>query len=355
MHIAPFKALIPILEKLPDKEIYFDEAKFSFGEFYRSGVISILPDDGFYVYTITDGDYCATGLIACADVSDYLNGNIKKHEHTIISLEEKQTELLRLHHAVIKPVLLLHPSENVLTELYAEIIKTQPVVITVIQKGIKHEIREIKNPAKVCFIEKIFKEKIPKSYIADGHHRAASAATLYRQNKKIPFLSAFFSFNDVRIKPFHRVIKDLNGLTPEVFLKKISENFEIKMFSGKKMPQKKYEMILFFQKKYYQLNYNSEKNFLTDAEWFNEIVLKKILKIADVRSSDKIKYLEDADAGKKISRKLNNDNSTAIFYLYPIEINDFRNIVDTVGVMPPKSTFFEPRLLNGLVCCLLPD
>ena len=363
MRIVPFKALIPILEKLPDTETFFDQAKFSFGEFYRNGLIRTLPENSFYIYTITDGAYNATGLVACADVADYLSGKIKKHEHTIISSEEKQTELLRLHNAVLKPVLLLHPPADALTEIYDEVIKTHPGVITVTIKGVKHEIRAIKNPVHTRIIQAVFNEKIPAVYIADGHHRAASAGTLYLQNKKIPLLCVFFSFNDVRIKPFHRVVKDLNGLTPDIFLEKISENFEIKILSRKKMPRKKNEMILFFQKKYFQLNYNSEKNtskennseknFLTDAELFNEIVLKKILDIADVRSSDKIEYLEDADARKKTNRK--HEDTDVIFYLYGIQVRDFRNIVDTVGVMPPKSTFFEPRLLNGFVCCLLPE
>ena len=353
MHIAPFKALIPILEKLPDSEIFFDEAKFCFIEFYRNDMICTLPNESFYVYSITEGFHITVGLIAIADVADYLSGKIKKHEHTIISNEEKQTQLLRLHNAVIKPVLLVHPSEEVLTEIYYEILKTQPAVVSVIIKGVKHELRAVKNSAHAHAIQTVFKDKISEVYIADGHHRAASAATLYLQNKKIPLLSAFFSFNDVRIKPFHRAVKDLNGLSPEVFLEKISENFEIKILARKKMPRKKNEMILFFQKKYFRLNYNSEKEFLTDAELFDEIVLKRILDINDVRSSDKIKYIEDDDVDKKTNRK--QEDNAAIFYLYPIQVSDFRNIVDTVGVMPPKSTFFEPRLLNGLVCCLLPD
>lgn len=385
MHIKPFKACLPELEKISDAADFFGNAKFTFADFRKQAQLTSTSAENFYVYRITTGKKFSTGLIACADVEDYLKGNIKKHEDTIVSNEEKHTALMREHNAVIKPILLMHDVVDALAGLYDKIIKTQSSILDINLKETRHQLWAVTNFEDAREIKSLFDEKISTTYIADGHHRAASIATLYRENKNVPMLCAFFSSDDLIIKPFHRIVTDVNGLTFEELIKKLSNHFEINYLPKKTtipekvFPRKKNEFILFFEKKVWELNFKKEilifdpenfknksnqesgqetrKNFLkernsiTDAKIFNDKILNDVFGIEDVRNSDKIKYIEGNEPTGKILAECPKQN--ALFLLYPISIKDFKNIVDTAGVLPPKSTFFEPRLLNGLINCEL--
>ena len=264
MHITPFKACLPILEKIPAAAAFFDEAKFSFSDFFTQGLLRTTPTENFYVYRITTVKKTATGLIACADVQDYLKGHIKKHEQTIISNEEKQTALMLQNHAVIKPVLLMHDPLVEIVSLYDKIIKTKTPDLDVRIKKTQHQLWAVETGPDERALTSLFAEKINTAYIADGHHRAASTATLYRQNKNLKLFCAFFSSDDLIIRPFHRIITDMNGLSSEKFLKKIFGNFEKKFLTEKKSPRRKNELILFFVKKIFQINFpkkNLKKKF----------------------------------------------------------------------------------------------
>jgi uncharacterized protein (DUF1015 family) len=364
MRILPFPAVVPNLDRVPHSNDFFDTVKFRYHEYAAEGLFRAAHTEGestaaMYVYQIksTTGEKF-TGLIACADINDYFNGNIKLHEKTIVSNEDTQGELLRLRKAAIKPVLLTYPAVEELQDFLEDFAENNRKFYVIELAGEKHRFWKITEGGDLSRLQRIFEQHIQQTYLADGHHRSASFAALHRQSptaRTAKMLCAFFADNQLTINAFHRVVRDLNGLTEDDFLNDLQVLFKIKVLSGFEQPYMKHEMMMRLGSRWYGLNWRKDvlKGFadrdlvLLDVHLLAEKVLKPILGITNIRTDKRLSYVEGTQSISTIEKAVGTEG--VAFCLFPISFEDFQAIVDRNGTMPPKSTFFQPRLKNGLL------
>jgi uncharacterized protein (DUF1015 family) len=358
MKIYPFKAVIPNLEKVPHTNDFFDTVKFRYHEYADEDLFHSTEEEGIYIYQIKDNaGQKYTGIVACTDIQDYYNGAIKKHEKTIASNELLQVELLNTRNAAIKPVLLAYQKIPQVDEIISNYMDTHKKLYVIEIGREKHRFWHVTEKDIIARIQQLFAENTKVAYIADGHHRSASFAALYEKRHDeatSKMLCAYFTPEQLKIDSFYRIVKDLNGLTADQFLEKLTELFKIKILKRGEMPYAKHEIIMLFEGNWFQLNWrkNELKDFpkdiiLLDVHLLNEKVLKPILGVKNIQNDARVRYLE--------GDKTFSDFETATptegvgFCLFPIEFEDMKAIADTNGTMPPKSTFFEPRMKNGLL------
>lgn len=373
MKILPLKAVYPNLNQIPISNDFFDSVKFRYREYASQNMFEATHQDAIYIYQIKDRNMRKfTGLITCTDISDYFEDRMKKHEKTIISNEKTQSELLHLRGAAIKPVLLTYPSVSELNELIYKYLDTHKKFYVMELAGEKHRFWQITEPEIIEQIQVIFEKKIPVTYIADGHHRSASFAALHQKiqsEKTQKMLTAYFPVEELAIREQNRLVTDLNGLSPDAFLEKLRDYFKIKVLKKGVKPYAKLEMTMFLDNRWFQLNWRKSeiKGFaeglvLLDVHLLNEKILKPILGIKNIRVDKRIKYIEGSKSINEIEQTVASlatqtrpkasstvPNCPVVFCMFPVEFEDLKQVADSGGVMPPKSTFFEPRMKNGLL------
>ena len=361
MKILPFKAVYPNLDQVPHSNDFFDTVKFRYDEYAHEGMFQAANDEAIYIYQIKNKENRKfTGLIACTDIADYINGNMKKHEKTIVHNEELQSDLLYKRNAAIKPVLLTYPSVLELNELIFNYIESHKKFYVIELGGEKHRFWQISEPEIIQRIQNIFQQKIPQTYIADGHHRSASFALLHdklKNEKSSRMLTAYFSIEELGIREQNRFVNGLNGLTPDDFLDKLKHLFKVKVLKKGVKPYAKFELTMYLDGKWFQLNWRKSelKGFaeglvLLDVHLLNEKVLKPILNIKNIRQDKRITYIDGSNDIEDIEKKVAAVGADGVvFCMYPVEFEDLKTVSDSKGVLPPKSTFFEPRMKNGLL------
>ena len=374
MRILPFKAIYPVLDQVPHSNDFFDTVKFQFHEYREKGLFQPTDVEAIYIYRITDTDGNKfTGVVSCVDVADYFSGNMKKHEKTILKNEELQSDLLQKRSAAIKPVLLTYPSVRKNSSIWSDGEKTEKepqlrnFLLDYIENhkkfyiihinGEKHCFWQIAEPEVIEQIQDIFKTEIPQAYIADGHHRSASFAALHhklKSPKTAKMLCAFFPEEDLQIQAYNRTVADLNGMTQDEFLSELTHFFKVKVLKKGVKPYAKFEMTMLLGGKWFQLNWRKSelKEFaqglvLLDVHLLNEKILKPMLGVKNIREDARVKYIEGTKSIKKIEDACPTEG--VAFCLFPVEFQDMVTIADSNGILPPKSTFFEPRMKNGLL------
>jgi uncharacterized protein (DUF1015 family) len=366
MRILPFEAIYPNLEKVPHTSDFFESVKFKYHEYAVEKRFCNTSKDAIYFYQIkNDENQTATGIIACTDIQDYIENYIKKHEKTILSNESLQANLLQTRQAAIKPVLLTYPANSAIKTLIMNHINSHEKYYMIKIGTEKHIFWQVTEPNIIEKVQKIFKEKITYTYLADGHHRSASFLALHNKlnnEKTKKMLCAFFAIEELRINAFNRLVKDLNGMSEDVFLDKLMPFFKIKVLKKGVLPYAKFEMTMYMAGKWFQLNWRKSelKGFaeglvLLDVHLLNEKVLKPILGIKNIREDSRIQYMEGNQTIGAIEKRLEAfdtegpNGPPVVFCLFPVEFDDLKLISDANGIMPPKSTFFEPRMKNGLL------
>ncbi len=375
MKILPFRAIYPNLDQVPTSNEFFDSVKFGYQDYATEGMFQKASTEAIYIYQIKNRERRKfTGLVTCTDITDYFDGKMKKHEKTIVSNEELQSELLYTRGAAIKPVLLAYPSISELNKLIFNYLDNNRKFYVIELGGEKHRFWQITEPDIIAKIQSIFQQKIPITYIADGHHRSASFAALHeklKSEKTNKMLTAYFPIEELEIKEQNRLVIDLNGLSSDAFLDKLKELFKIKVLKKGVKPYAKLEMTMFLDNKWFQLNWRKSeiKGFaeglvLLDVHLLNEKVLKPILGVKNIREDERVKYIdgsktieeieEAAAACGNVGEKSGggdtaSPNTAVVFCMFPVEFDDLKQVADSNGVMPPKSTFFEPRMKNGLL------
>ena len=362
MKIMPFRAVAPNLDKVPHSNDFFDTVKYRYHEYAAEGLFQSTEPEAMYIYQIKEANgQKRNGLVVTTDIAEYFNGNLKPHEKTIVTNEDLQSELLHTRGAAIKPILLSYSPIPELNELIANYIETHKKFY-VIELGLeKHRFWQITEGGVIDKIRQIFDEKIPYAYIADGHHRSASFASLHKMSpndKTSKMLSAYFAENTLKIDAFHRVVLDLNGLSSDDFLEKLKHIFKIKIIRLATLPYARFEMTMFLEDKWFQLYWRKDflKQFsdaspeglvLLDVDLLNEKILKPILGIKNIRSDSRLKCIDGQQGFEKVAKTAGTEGVG--FCLLPIEWDDLKAVVDSHGTLPPKSTFFEPRMKNGLL------
>lgn len=320
-----------------------------------------------YIYRQIMNGRAQTGLVFCASIDDYINNTIKKHEFTRADKEQDRINHVDYCDANTGPIFLTYREDEVTSEVIKEWskegTKRKPVYDFVSEDGIGHQVWVIDNEIIVKEIVELFGE-IENLYIADGHHRSASAVKVglmrreenpnYTGDEEFNyFLAVAFPDNDLMVMDYNRVVKDLNGLTEEEFLNKVSEKFVITEKYEQVKPVNKHTFGMYLENKWYLLeakegSYNAEDPIDSlDVAILQNNVLTPILGIEDVRTSDRIDFIGGIRGIKELERRVHKDMKIA-FSMYATEVSDIMNVADTNQVMPPKSTWFEPKLRSGL-------
>lgn len=330
-------------------------------DFKQEKILFSEEDPVFYLYEIQSKGQNFTGIIAGTSVEDYQNNVIKKHEDTLQYRVELFKDYLHQTHFNTEPVLITYP-DSVEINTFISLRKNSEAIyeFSTTTKE-KHTLWKIDTQSEIDFLQEHF-EKIPNLYIADGHHRSASAELLYEQDKHLGnknlnyFMSFLIAESNIKIYEFNRLIRDLNGLSKEEFIKKLSAHFTIKPKDQEMWkPQNKYEFGMYldgsFYALFYQFNAKNENAILDnlDAQILYDKVLHPLLGIEDLRNDERIDYIPGKQSISVIKELIDEGEFEVGFMLYPSDIKEIKALADNNLIMPPKSTYIEPKFRSGLV------
>lgn len=318
-----------------------------------------------YVYQQVMNGRAQTGLVFCASIDDYLDNRIKKHEFTRADKEQDRINHVDYCDANTGPIFLTYRDDDVISAVIEAWSKKDAIYDFVAEDGIEHRVWAINNEIIVKEIVELFKD-VKYMYIADGHHRSASAAKVGQMRRKQNpnftgeeefnyFLAVAFPDKELMVMDYNRVIKDLNGLSKEDFLNKVEEKFEVEKCENNDgfKPTEKHTFGMCVEGEWYKIkakegSFNKEHPIQRLDVWIlQENLLKPILGIEDVRTSKRIDFIGGIRGIKELNKRINKDMKIA-FSMYPTEISDIMAVSDMGEVMPPKSTWFEPKLRSGL-------
>ena len=345
----------------------YEKAAENFAMFRKNGWLVQDNTDKYYVYAQTMNGRTQYGLVVCASVDDYMTGNIKKHELTRRDKEEDRMKHVRINNANVEPVFFAYPHRDDLDGIVAEITKNVPEYdFVAVPDGFGHSFWLIDDVNTIKQITEIFAE-IPSLYIADGHHRSAAAA-LVGNEKRLQnpnhtgdeeynyFMAVCFPDNQLNIIDYNRTVKDLNGLTDVEFLKKLEENFVVQK-KGTEIckPDKLHNFSLYLSGFWYSLTakegtYNDNDPIgVLDVTISSNLILDEILGIKDLRSDKRIDFIGGIRGLAELKHRVDSGEMRAALALYPVSMKQLIDIADSGNIMPPKTTWFEPKLRSGLV------
>ncbi len=365
MHIQPFQALYPISDLIPSPEYFFSSIKEKYNEYYQGGFYKKMPQEGLYIQQIETQHRKFLGLIACVDIQDYLSGFVKRHENTIASSEQEQMRQMLLRNAQTKPVMLTYRNNLDINSLLQNFIENNAPFMEVLfeETSERHTVWEIKDGQEIKQLQELFLEKVPITYIADGHHRTSTTARMFKRfgperpdNPYRWLMCALYPASGLEIHDFNRIISGLTDLSPTVFMAKLSRIFEIELLERAAKPQQKFELTMLLDHEWYRLHWRQKvldrfkkDPILLDVNLLNQKVLKNILGIQNVRTDQRIKYVQGPKGLDEVREKTLKNDERLAFCLFPVSMEDFLAVSEADGVLPPKSTWFEPRIRSGLL------
>jgi uncharacterized protein (DUF1015 family) len=334
--------------------------------FIRQGIFVQDEKPCLYIYAQTMWGRTQYGLVACASVTDYLSDVIRKHELTRVEKEEDRKNHIRITNFNSEPVFFAYPDHEEIDRLVNKFTESRPEFDFTTADGIHHQLWVISDAHTIHRIETIFAQEIPYTYIADGHHRTAAAAHVGEERKKQNpahhgdeeynfFMAVHFPASQLTIIDYNRVVKDLNGLTPEQLLKQLEKTFVVlPKGTTEYKPQRLHEFSIYLEGKWYALEakpgtYNDNDPIgALDVTLLSEHVLDKILDIKDLRNSKRIDFVGGIRGLGELKRRVDSGEMAVAFALYPVSMEQLINIADSGNIMPPKTTWFEPKLRSGL-------
>lgn len=349
-----------------DPRVY-DSAAEQFRKFQENGWLIQDTEEHYYIYAQTMNDKTQYGLVVGAYVDDYLKGNIKKHELTRRDKEEDRMKHVRVCDANIEPVFFAYPDNTVLNELIMRYASMEPEYDFIAPiDGFRHQFWVISAKDDIDLITKEF-AKMPSLYIADGHHRSAAAALVGAEKaKQNPnhrgdeeynyFMAVCFPASQLTILDYNRVVKDLNGLSPKQFLAALGKNFEVTLKGvDAYKPTQLHEFSLYLDGQWYSLlakdgTYDDTDPIgVLDVDISSRLILDEILGIKDLRSDKRIDFVGGLRGLEELKRRVDSGEMRMALALYPVTMQQIMDIADSGKIMPPKATWFEPKLRSGLV------
>lgn len=315
----------------------------------------------FYLYRQVMGQHSQVGLVAAASCDEYLRGSIKKHELTRPDKEDDRVRHIEALNAQTGPVFLTYRAVAALDEFVAKKIGEKAEVDFTAKDGVRHTAWSVSDADGIKFISVEF-ARIPCLYIADGHHRSAAAARVFQSRQGAShsgqFLSVIFPHDQMQILPYNRVLLDLNGVSSAQLLQKLDAVFIIKP-GGTGQPSRKHELGLFFAGKWHTLHFRPQFAATNDAiekldvTLLQKYVLDPIFGIEDPRTSKRINFVGGIRGLPELEKLVNSGEYACAFSMFPTSIEDLMTIADAGGIMPPKSTWFEPKLRDAMFCHML--
>lgn len=345
----------------------YDKAVENFKKWQDNGWLVQDDHEMYYIYAQTMDGRTQYGLVAAANVDDYMSGKIKKHELTRKDKEDDRMIHVRIQNANLEPVFFAYPDVDEMNKIVADFVaNNEPEYNFVAPDGFGHTFWAIRDDAINTRITEIFKN-IPAMYVADGHHRTAAAARVgAKKREQNPnhtgaeeynyFLAVIFPSSQLKVIDYNRVVRDLNGLTNEQFLEKLSESFEVRdMGADIYKPTKLHNFGMYLGGKWYSLTaragtYNdSDPIGVLDVTVLSNLVFDKILNLGDLRTSKRIDFVGGIRGLGELQKRVDSGEMVAAFALFPVTMQQIIDIADTGNIMPPKTTWFEPKLRSGLV------
>ena len=382
-HIIKPEIDFPVGTSEYDPRVY-EKAVENFKMFQEKGWLKQDAEEMYYIYAQTIGESplgglrgasgkTQYGLVVAAAVEDYMNGVIKKHELTRRDKEEDRMKHVRVNNANLEPVFFAYPDNAVLDALVARITSTVPEYDFIAPvDGFRHQLWLVKEAEDICTITETF-ATIPYLYIADGHHRSAAAALVGAEKaKQNPnhrgdeeynfFMAVCFPASQLTILDYNRVVKDLNGMTDEQFLDALSKNFDVTK-KGMELyrPAELHEFSLYLGGVWYSLKLKegfcdeTDPIGSLDVSISSKLILDELLDIKDLRSDKRIDFVGGLRGLGELKRRVDNGEMKMALALYPVSMTQIMNIADSGNIMPPKATWFEPKLRSGLVIHKLDD
>jgi uncharacterized protein (DUF1015 family) len=326
----------------------------------------------YYIYAQTMDGRTQYGIVGCASVDDYLNGIIKKHELTRPDKEQDRMIHVRVNNANIEPVFFAYPAVQEIDDIVNEItVNQKPEYDFVAEDGFGHRFWVVRNRKTVKEIERLFTEKVPYTYVADGHHRTAAAALVGKEKREANhrhkgseeynfFLAVHFPDNQLMILDYNRTVRDLNGLSTEEFMVRLATSFTVEEKGAEiYRPDRLHNFSMYTEGKWYSLTakegtFNDKDPIgILDVTILTEQILQPILDIQDLRRSKRIDFVGGIRGLDELKKRVDSGDMKVAFALYPVSMKQLIDIADTGNIMPPKTTWFEPKLRSGLVIHLL--
>ncbi|HAY74370.1 MAG TPA: DUF1015 domain-containing protein [Opitutae bacterium] len=332
-------------------------------EFKELGILVQDPEAFFYVYRLTMDGRTQTGIVGCCDYQEYYDGSIKKHELTRTAKENDRVRHVETQNANAEPVFFSYRGKPGIDSLVNEVTRSPIEYDFVAEDGIRHELWVVRDRRLIENFESGFAE-VPALYVADGHHRTAAAARVGQMRKEDNsdhtgeeeynfFMAVLFPDDQLKIFDYNRVVRDLNGLSQESFLSAIKQSFEISAIDGELAPTEKGTFSMYLGGVWYRLKANKEK--LTsspkeglDVTYLSDEVLEPILGISDLRNDLRIDFVGGIRGLGELERRVDSGEMAVAFALFPVSMEELLAIADAGEIMPPKTTWFEPKLRSGL-------
>ncbi len=360
LHVSKPEIDLPAGTDLYSPEVYA-KGKENFGKLMAQGALKQDAKPNFYLYRQIMGQHAQVGLVAAASCEEYLANTIKKHEFTRPDKEDDRVRHIETLNSQTGPVFLTYKAVAAFDAFVAKKISEAPAVDFTAKDGVRHTSWTISSADEIKFIESQFAQ-IPFLYIADGHHRSAAAGRVFKSRNGAghsgQFLAVIFPHNQMQILPYNRVLKDLNGLSAEQLLAKLAAVFDIKP-GGAPKPTGKHELGFYFQGQWSTLTFKPQFTSSSDPiERLDVTILQKqilapVFGIDDPRTSKRINFVGGIRGTAELEKLVNSGEYACAFSLFPTSIEDLMSIADAGGIMPPKNTWFEPKLRDAMFCHMI--
>ena len=365
LHITKSEIDLPDSMDVHDVAVY-EQAKENLAAFIQREVLFRESKECYYIYQLVMNGKAQTGLVCVSSINDYENDIIKKHEFTRPEKEQDRINHIKISGAQTGNVFLAYRNNPAIDEIIENWKNTKsPVYDFVADDGIQHTIWIVNLDTTVAQISSIFENEVPCTYIADGHHRAASAAKVRKALGSAAiesadyFLTTLFPSNQLFIMDYNRLIKDLNGLTPKNFIKELGKQFNVELVNtGAFKPQSPHVFGLYLDKNWYKLTAKSgtftiDPIGVLDITILQNNIFDKLLAIKDQRTDKRIDFVGGIRGLGELEKRVDSGEMALAFSLFPVTIDQLFDIADSGNVMPPKSTWFEPKLRDGLLTHLI--
>ncbi len=362
LHITKSEIDLPANVDVHSREVY-EKAKENLDAFISRPILFSESKPCYYIYQLVMNERSQTGLVCCSSVKDYEEGLIKKHEFTRPEKEQDRIDHMKVTGAQTGNVFLAFRDVDELDKIIEKWkVEKNPVYDFTSDDFVQHTIWVINDEKLIDTITEIFKTKVSCTYIADGHHRAASAAKvkylLSDSEEASWFLTTLFPARQLRIMDYNRVVTDLNGLSKEEFLDRLNKNFTLEKLSEAYSPPEIHNFGMYLDHSWYKLTaldgtFSTDPVGILDITILQNNLLESILGIKDQRTDKRIDFVGGIRGLKELKQKVNSGEMAVAFSLHPVTIQQLLDIADSGNVMPPKSTWFEPKLRDGLLTHLI--
>ncbi len=368
LHVSRAEIDLPIGTSLYDSSVY-EKAKSNFNKLISEKILQQDENESLYIYALTMNGRTQTGLVACCSIEEYEQNIIKKHEFTRPEKEEDRIQHMQHLEAQTGPIFLTYRDNDAVDKIIANYTAQSPIFSFTASDGVKHEGWQITDVPAIRTLVQLFASNIRYLYIADGHHRAASAAKTGLRKKTANathsgyedynyFLSVLFPASQLAIMDYNRIVKDLNGHSNEQFLHKVKEHFDITPANASFAPKTLHEFGMYINRQWYCLKakdaiIKDDPIGVLDVTILQNYLLQPLLGIEDPRTDKRIDFVGGIRGLKELEKRVNSGEMAVAFALYPVSLEQLIAIADNHNVMPPKSTWFEPKLRDGLFIHLI--